>query len=92
MATPSKLSLEQLTSIASAVEASAAKHVASGRAASASCGNVSPDFSKCPTGFVADGAVCAPSSSYSGYCRAFALGDHSAVELEEAEVFCDFCF
>ena len=88
-----KISAGQLASIAAAAEATAEKHVASGRA-QASCGSCTPNFSVCPKGFDSAAAgTCVPSASYSGFCnKSFAVSDYSAVELEEAEVFCNFCF
>lgn len=90
--TPSKISLDKLNSIAAAVESSAAKHVSAGRAA-ASCGTCTPSFTACPSGFALSSGICVPTASYAGYCnKPFSLGDFSAVELEEFEVFCDACF
>lgn len=90
---PSKISLDKLNSIAAAVESSASKHVSSGRASSA-CGSCTPSFSTCPSGFLFSGSgMCVPTASYTGFCnKPFSLGDYSAVELEEFEVFCDACF
>ena len=87
-----KIGAGELASLAASIQKSASHHVASGRAA-ASCGSCSPNFASCPSGFHGSGGVCSPSGSYSGYCnKAFAIGDYSPVELEEAEVFCSFCF
>jgi len=88
-----KIGGDQLASIAAAAEEAAESHVASGRIQN-TCGQCHPNFSVCPNGFQSTAVgTCTPSGGYAGYCnKDFAINDYSAVELEEAELFCGFCF
>mmetsp|Transcript_19503 Transcript_19503/g.48927 ORF Transcript_19503/g.48927 Transcript_19503/m.48927 type:complete len:269 (+) Transcript_19503:108-914(+) len=87
-----KISLSQMATIASSVAASAAKHVASGRANS-QCDRCTPNFAACPLSWDTSRAgECLPPPSYAGYCnKAFSPSEFSPAQLEEAEVFCSFC-
>ncbi len=89
-----KVSMDEMAQLANQVMRSAQGRAHSGRA-SAKCGHCSSgiNFGSCPSGFSSVSGQCAPEAGYSGYCnKQLDLGSFSAVELEEMEVFCDFCF
>ena len=89
-----KVSMDEMAQLANQVMKSAQGRAHGGRASS-KCGHCSTGiaFGACPSGFSGSNGQCAPTASYGGYCnRQLDLGSFSAVELEEMEVFCDFCF
>merc|ERR1719231_188057 len=86
-----KISESQLQAIAADVAHEVDSNFAAPRANGqcASCNSV--NYSACPTGFAADGSVCAP-STYTGFCNRAFLNSGSDLEKQEFEVLCQTCF